>query len=126
MTPHGRGQARHGATLKGGSMKVMSRWATVGFSVLAVVLGAVVSWEVVRFTIPDTQNLDLYGHISNGTRLAVFSLASTPVMITTLMLASRRSGSSVFAYLGLDIPRRRHIAITVAGLAAWIVFIAIL
>jgi membrane protease YdiL (CAAX protease family) len=107
-------------------MKVLGRWATVGFAVLAVVLGAAVSWVAVRFMIPATRNLDLYGRISNGTWLAVVSLASTPVTIIALMLASRRSGSSVLAYLGLDIPRRRHIAITVAGLAVWIIFIAIL
>jgi uncharacterized protein len=69
-----------------------------------------------------TQNLDLYGRISSGTRVAVVSLFSTPILIITLMLASRRSGSNVLAYLGLNIPRRRHIAITVAGLALWIVF----
>jgi len=106
-------------------MKVLGRWATVGFAVLAVVLGAVVSWAAVRFTIPATRNLDLYGRMSNGTRQAVILLASAPVMIITLMLASRRSGSSVLAYLGLDIPRRRHIAITVVGLAVWIGFTAI-
>ena len=107
-------------------MKVIGRWATVGFAVLAVVLGAAVASVAVRFMTPATQNLDLYGRISNGTRLAVVSLAFAPVMIITLMLASRRSGSSVLAYLGLDIPRRRHIAITVAGLAVWIVFATML
>jgi membrane protease YdiL (CAAX protease family) len=100
-------------------MKVMSRWATVGFAVLAVVLGAVVASVAVRLMIP----VDLYGRTW---LVAVFSLVFSPVMIITLMLASRRSGSSVLAYLGLDIPRRRHIAITVAGLALWIIFTAIL
>jgi len=103
-------------------MKVLGRWATVGFAVLAFVLGSVAAWEAARFIVPATQNLDLHGRISDGTRLAVVSLVSTPVMIITLMLASRRSGSNVLAYLGLDIPRRRHIAITVAGLATWITF----
>jgi len=107
-------------------MKVMGRWATVGFAVLAFVLGIVAALVAARFMVPATQNLDLYGRLSNGTRLAVISLASAPVMIITAMLASRRSGSGVLAYLGLDIPRRRHIAITVAGLAVWIAFTAIL
>jgi uncharacterized protein len=61
----------------------------------------------------------MYGRMANGTRLAVISLASSPVMTTTLMLASRRSGSSVFAYLGLDIPGRRHVVIMVAGLGVF-------
>jgi membrane protease YdiL (CAAX protease family) len=39
------------------------------------------------------------------------------------MLASRLSGPNVLAYLGLDIPRLRHIAITVIGLAVWTVFV---
>jgi len=104
-------------------MKVLGRWATVGFAVLAFVLGSVAAWEAARFIVPATQNLDLHGRVSDGTRLAVVSLVSTPIMIITLMLASRRSGSNVLAYLGLDIPRRRHIAITVAGLAVWIVFV---
>jgi uncharacterized protein len=103
-------------------MKVLGRWATVGFAITAVLLGSVVAMMAVRFMIPATQNLDLHGRISNGTRLAVVTLVSTPVLIITLILASRRSGSNVFAYLGVDIPRRRHIAITVAGLALWIVF----
>jgi len=75
----------------------------------------------VRFTVPAPQNLDLHGRISDGTWVAVFSLVSTPILIITLMLASRRSRSSVLAYLGLDIPRRQHVAITVAGLAVLIV-----
>jgi uncharacterized protein len=107
-------------------MKVMGRWATLGFTVFAFVLGALIAVVAVRLMIPGTRNLDLYGRIANGTRLAVISLASSPVMIITLMLASRRSGSSVFAYLGLDIPGRRHIVITVAGLAVWIAFTAII
>jgi hypothetical protein len=52
-------------------MKVMGRWTTVGFALLAVILGAVVGSVAVRFMIPATQNLDLYGRVSNGTRLAI-------------------------------------------------------
>jgi chromate transport protein ChrA len=58
-------------------MKVLGRWATVGFAVLAVVLGAVVALVAVRFMIPATQDLDLYGRLSNGTRVAIISLVST-------------------------------------------------
>ncbi|HKD25233.1 MAG TPA: CPBP family glutamic-type intramembrane protease [Xanthobacteraceae bacterium] len=75
----------------------------------------------VRFMVGGTQNFDLHDRISNGTIVAVVSFVEYPVVIITLMLASRRSGSGVLAYLGVDIPHWRHIAITVAGLAAWVV-----
>ena len=100
-------------------MKVLSRWTTVGFAVIAFVVSRMIAGVAVRFMVP--QDLDLHGRISNGTRVAVFSLVSTPILIITLILASRRSRSSVLAYLGLDIPRRKHVAITVAGLAVLIV-----
>jgi uncharacterized protein len=116
----------YGTASKAELMKVLGRWATVGFAALAFVLGTAAAFVAVRFMIPATQNLDLYGRMSNGTRFAVISLVSTPVIIITLMLASRRSGSRVLAYLGLDIPRRRHIAITVTGLAVWMVFTTVL
>ena len=104
-------------------MKVLGRWATVGFAVLAFVLSVVIAVAAVRTMLPAPKSFDLQRRISDGTRFAVISLVSTPVMVVTLMLASRRSGSNVLAYLGLDIPRRRHIAITVTGLAVWIVFV---
>lgn len=102
-------------------MKILGRWATVGFAILAIVLGFVAAVVAVAvavklgFVMPGTR---MRG--SNGTVLAVVSLVLYPVVIITLMLASRRSGSSVLAYMGLDIPRRQDIAITVAGLAVWI------
>ena len=103
-------------------MKVLSRWTTVGFAAIAFVVSRMIAAVAVRFTVPAPQNLDLHGRISDGTWIAVFSLVSTPILIITLMLASRRSGSNVLAYLGLDIPRRQHLAITVACLAVLIVF----
>ncbi len=104
-------------------MKVLGRWATVGYAILAVVLGAAITAVARRYTMPTTQIFDLQRRISDGTNLAFVTLVSTPVLVLTLMLASRRSGSSALAYLGLDIPRRRHIAITVVGVAIWIVFV---
>jgi membrane protease YdiL (CAAX protease family) len=59
---------------------------------------------------------------SVATASAVIPLVSTPALVVTLMLASRRSGSNPLAYLGLDIPRCRHIALTVAGYVVWSVF----
>jgi hypothetical protein len=87
-------------------MKVLSRWATVGHALFAIVLTVVLAGVAARFMMPATA-----------------SLVSMLVLIITLMLACRRSGSNVLAYLGLDIPRWKHVAITVAGLAVWIVFL---
>src|SRR5215813_10080189 len=53
----------------------------------------------VRFMIGGTQNFDLHDRISNGTIVAVVSFVEYPVVIITLMLASRRSGPGVVAYL---------------------------
>src|SRR5215471_10265198 len=103
-------------------MKVLSRWATVCFAALAFVSSRVVAVVAARFMIPAAQSLDLHGRIFNGTWIAVFSLISSPILVITVMLASRRSGANVLAYLGLDIPRRQHVAITVAGLAILIIF----
>src|SRR5215468_8301045 len=103
-------------------MNVLSRWTTVGFAVLGFVVSRIIAGVAVRFIVPAAQNLDLHARISNGTWIAIFSLVSTPILVITLMLASRRSGSNVLAYLGLDIPRRQHLAITVACLAVLIVF----
>jgi len=87
-------------------MKVLSRWATVGYALFAIVLTVVLAGVAARFMMPATA-----------------SLVSMLVPIITLMLACRRSGSNVLAYLGLDIPRWKHVAITVAGLAVWVVFL---
>jgi membrane protease YdiL (CAAX protease family) len=97
-------------------MKVLSRWATLGFAVLAFVLGVVIAavamWTMMPAEIPARVD---------GTTFAVVSLLSTTVWGVTLTLASRRSGANVLAYLALDIPRRRHIEIAMAGLAILII-----
>jgi CAAX protease family protein len=97
--------------------ELMSRWATVGFAILATMLGAVIALVAARIMMPAYKSVR-----SDGTTLAVLELVSTPVQVVTLMLASRRSGTNVLAYLGLDIPRLRHIAVAMAGLAIWFVF----
>jgi membrane protease YdiL (CAAX protease family) len=97
----------------------MSRWATVGFAILAVVLGfvaAVGALAALQIMMPAYKLGD-----ANGTTIAVFSLIFNLVQIVTLMLASRRSGTDALVYLGLDIPRWRHIGVAMAGLAVFIV-----
>lgn len=104
-------------------MKVLSRWATIGFAVLAFVFSQIIAGAAAAIMLPAMQNLGLHERLSNGTLNAIVVIVSTPVLTISLMLTSRRSGSNALAYLGLDIPRLRHIAITVAGLAVWIVFL---
>jgi uncharacterized protein len=104
-----------------GAPKVLGRWATIGFAVLAFVLSAVIAGViavvVMRIMMPAKTPARF-----EGTPLAVFSLVFYPLLVVRLMLASRRSGFNVLAYLGLDVPRWRHVVITVAGLAVWTVF----
>ncbi len=65
--------------------------------------------------------------------MAVYWLVSSSVYIITVVLAcsvylitrelaSGQFAPNVLAYLGLDIPRWRHIAVAMAGLAVWIGF----
>jgi membrane protease YdiL (CAAX protease family) len=112
------------APLRRAELMVLGRWATVDLSIFAVVLSwvsAVIAVVGIQVMMPAHKFTG-----SDGTMLAVFELVSTPVQVVTLMLASRRSGFNVFAYLGLDILRRRHIVVTVAGLVVWTVFLATL
>jgi membrane protease YdiL (CAAX protease family) len=94
---------------------ILSRWATIGFSVLSLAFGAAIAALAVAL-MKKPVRLD-------GTTFAIIVLVSTPVQVATLMMASRRSGFSVLVYLGVDIPRRAHIVITVAGLVVWLVFV---
>jgi membrane protease YdiL (CAAX protease family) len=98
-------------------MKVWGLWATLGFAVLAFILGEAMGFSVASML----KNFDLAHADSNGTVLAVDKLVGTPVEIITLVLAIRLSGSDALEYLGLDIPRWRDVAIAVAGLAAVII-----
>lgn len=104
------------------AMKVLGRWATIGFAVLAVFLSALIARDttvaVMRIMMPGKTPA-----LVDGTTGATFSLVWYPVLVIMLMLASRLAGPNVLTYLGLDIPRWRHVAITVVGLAVWTVFV---
>jgi CAAX protease family protein len=98
-------------------MKVWGLWATLGFAILAFVLGQAMGIAALT----TVKNFDLTRVDYDGTAVAVYTLVGNPVEIITLVLATRLSGSDALAYLGLDIPRRRDIAIAAAGLMAVIV-----
>src|SRR5262245_2727579 len=87
-----------GAPLHGRAelMKVMSRWATVGFAVLAFVLGGAIGWVAVEIAVPASPN---FNRSSDGLSTAVGGLVSNSVIVVVLVLASMRSRSNVLAYL---------------------------
>jgi uncharacterized protein len=95
-------------------MKVWGLWATLGFAILAFVLGEAMGYSAVSIM----KNFDPARADSDGIVVAVYKLVGNPVEIVTLVLATRLSGANALEYLGLDIPRRRDIAIAVAALAA--------
>lgn len=95
-------------------MKVWGLWATAGFAILAFVLGQAMGIAALTMV----KNFDPTRVDYDGTAVAVYTLVGNPVEIITLVLATRLSGSDALAYLGLDIPRRRDIAIAAAGLMA--------
>jgi uncharacterized protein len=98
-------------------MKVWGLAATLGFGILAFVLGQALGvTALTAFRAFDPQHVDY-----DGTAIAIVTLIANPVQVVTLVLAVRMTGSDAFAYFGLDMPRRRDIAIAVAALAAVVV-----
>lgn len=97
-------------------MKPWGIAATLGFAVLAFVLGQA-SGGVVVVALGNVKFL----HIAeDGTALAIIVLVGNPVQVVTLALAARLTGSDAMTYLALDRPRLRHIGISAAVLAGLI------
>jgi membrane protease YdiL (CAAX protease family) len=96
-------------------MKVWGLWATLGFAILAFVLGQAMGFAV---ALSMMKNLAQATAESNGTAIAISALVGYPVEIITLVLAARLSGTDALEYLGLDVPRGRDVAIAAAGLLA--------
>ena len=95
-------------------MKVWGIWATLALAILAFILGQAMGIAVLTMV----KNFDPARVDSDGTAVAIYTLVGNPIEIVTLVLATRLSGTDAFEYLGLDIPRRRDIAIAVAALFA--------
>ncbi len=93
-------------------MKVWGLWATLALATLAFVLGQAMGIAALSLL----KNFDPARVDSDGTAVAIYTLIGNPVEIVTLVLATRLSGTNVFEYLGLDIPRWRDIVIASAGL----------
>ncbi len=94
-------------------MKVWGLAATLGFGILAFVLGQAMGvTSLMAFKTFDPLRVDY-----DGTAIAIVTLISNPIEIVTLVLAVRMTGSNPLAYLGIDLPRGRDIGIAVAALA---------
>jgi uncharacterized protein len=91
-------------------MKVWGLAATLGFGILAFVLGQALGVAALAaFRTFDPLHVDY-----DGTAIAIVTLVANPIQIVTLVLAARMTGSDALAYFGIDMPRRRDIGIAVA------------
>jgi len=98
-------------------MKIWGLAATLGFAILAFGLGQAVGvGALTALKTFDPLRVDY-----DGTAIAIVTLVGNPVHVITLVLAVRLIGADLFAYFGLDVPRRRDVTIAVAGLAGVIV-----
>lgn len=98
-------------------MKVWGLAATLGFGILAFVLGQAVGVAVLAAV----RTFDPLHVEYDGTAIAIVTLIANPIQIVTLVLAARLTGSGVSAYFGLNWPRRRDIGIAIAALAVAVV-----
>jgi uncharacterized protein len=98
----------------------MKSWgiaATLGFAFIAFVFGQAIGIGVVTVAM----GADFSRAGLDGVAVAVSVLAGTPVQVITVALAARMTGESLPAYLGLDVPRRIDVIISVSALAVLIV-----
>jgi membrane protease YdiL (CAAX protease family) len=100
-------------------MRAWGIGATLGFAFVALMLGEAVGMGAVTAAM----GADLKRSAYDGAAVAVSLLIGNPVLVVTLALAARMTGEDLFAYLALDVPRRRDVIISVAGLAVLILAI---
>jgi len=94
-------------------MRIWGIAATLCFAVLAFVFG----WAVGAGATLAAMGGDPSRGAYDGSAIAVSLLVGNPVQVVTLALAARMTGEDLLAYFALDVPRRRDVIITVAGLA---------
>jgi CAAX protease family protein len=94
-------------------MKIWGLSATIGFAILAFLLGMAVGIGALSAAGFDLQRLG-----NDGTAVAISLLVTNPVQIITLVLAVRLTGEDVLRYFALEVPRWRDVTISVAGLVA--------
>jgi CAAX protease family protein len=95
-------------------------WATIGWTVLAIVVwlvtqtGVAIVYVVARM-VRDPKT-DLTGLATDGTLLGLATLASTPAILGLLALLIRVRGFTLRDYLALEWPTPRPAVLAVAGL----------
>ncbi len=94
-------------------MKIWGLWATLGFAILAFVLGQAVGLAALAAI----KTFDPLRADYDGTSIAVVTLIANPVQTVTLWLAARLVGTDALPYLGLNVPRWRDVALAVGALA---------
>lgn len=97
-------------------MKTFGIAATLGFAFIALVFGETIGLEAVRAAVGG----DIARASRDGAAVAVSLLVGNPIQVVTLALATRMTGEDLFAYLGLDVPRRRVVIAAIAALAVLI------
>jgi membrane protease YdiL (CAAX protease family) len=97
-------------------MKTFGIAATLGFAFIALVFGETIGLEAVRAAVGG----DIARASRDGAAVAVSLLVGNPIQVVTLALATRMTGEDLFAYLGLDLPRRRVAIAAIAALAVLI------
>jgi uncharacterized protein len=105
------------ASAKDTRIVALSRLATVVVAIVALFLSVsalVVTSLIVRHV--------AQRQLPIGWFSALETLVLAPVLVLTLILAIRRSGSHVLPYLRLDIPRWRHVGLAVIALILLIAF----
>src|SRR5215468_4981646 len=98
-------------------MRIWGVAATLGFAVLAFLLGLAAGDAVALVAMGAGPSPRAY----DGAAIAVSLLVGNPVQIVTLALAARMTGEDLLEYFALDLPRRRDLIIAVAGLAVVII-----
>ena len=100
-------------------MKVWGLAATLGFSILAFVLGQMLGMAALTAVKPFDPLHPIID--TDGTAIAIVTLIGNPVQVVTLVLAARLTGTDILSYFALVMPRWRDAALAVAALAGAIV-----
>jgi len=102
-------------------MRIWGYWATLGWAVLAFLVGQFVALAVLVWV--RIGNLDtLLAAPFDGVMVAVFILVANPLTIAVMALAVRLARASQVEYLALVLPQRRDV---IVGLVSLVVLIAL-
>jgi uncharacterized protein len=97
-------------------MKRFGIAATLGLAYLALEFGRSLGADAAMAAM----GADIVRASGDGFAVAVFLLVCNPVQAVTVALAARMTGEDLFAYLALDVPRRRDVMVATAGFAVLI------